>query len=393
MTFDCVVVGAGPAGSTAACAAARRGRSVLLVDRAAFPRGKVCGCCLNRRVLGELAAAGLGDLAARLGAVPLSGVEWAAGGRRAVLRHSTGVALSREAFDTALIDAAVEAGVAFEPGAAAALLPPTDPERRTVRLRRGGREWDVTTPVVVGANGLSGRLLDESGDGERWEAGSRIGAGASVPELPAWYPRRRVVMACGRSGYVGMVELEDGRLDVAAALDPDAVRTAGGLGALAERIVAEAGLPAVPGLAELPWKGTPRLTRRARGWRASACSWSATRPGTSSRSPARGWRGRWPAAGASCARAAGREALGRRRGADVARHLPARGGPAAVGVPADGGRAAATAADGRGGAAVGRRAGAGPAGPSGDGAGVICRCRGEGLSILARFGERPARAG
>jgi geranylgeranyl reductase family protein len=40
------VVGAGPAGSTAALALARSGHSVLLVDREEFPRDKACGDCL-----------------------------------------------------------------------------------------------------------------------------------------------------------------------------------------------------------------------------------------------------------------------------------------------------------------------------------------------------------
>ena len=40
---DLVVVGAGPAGSSAAAWAARAGRDVLVIDSAQFPRDKACG--------------------------------------------------------------------------------------------------------------------------------------------------------------------------------------------------------------------------------------------------------------------------------------------------------------------------------------------------------------
>ena len=42
-TYDSIVVGAGPAGSTAARVLAERGARVLLLDRARFPRDKPCG--------------------------------------------------------------------------------------------------------------------------------------------------------------------------------------------------------------------------------------------------------------------------------------------------------------------------------------------------------------
>ena len=42
-SFDAIVVGAGPAGSTSAYRLAREGFSVLLLDRARFPRDKPCG--------------------------------------------------------------------------------------------------------------------------------------------------------------------------------------------------------------------------------------------------------------------------------------------------------------------------------------------------------------
>ncbi len=46
---DVIVVGAGPAGSTAAAHLARAGVATLLVDKSDFPRDKVCGDCLSPR--------------------------------------------------------------------------------------------------------------------------------------------------------------------------------------------------------------------------------------------------------------------------------------------------------------------------------------------------------
>ncbi|MDY6999008.1 MAG: geranylgeranyl reductase family protein [Actinomycetota bacterium] len=57
---DVVVVGAGPAGSSAAAWAARAGRDVLVIDSATFPRDKACGDGLTPRAVAELHRLGLG---------------------------------------------------------------------------------------------------------------------------------------------------------------------------------------------------------------------------------------------------------------------------------------------------------------------------------------------
>ena len=53
-TYDAIVVGAGPAGSTCAYRLATAGASVLLLDRARFPRDKPCGGAVTARALREL---------------------------------------------------------------------------------------------------------------------------------------------------------------------------------------------------------------------------------------------------------------------------------------------------------------------------------------------------
>jgi flavin-dependent dehydrogenase len=69
-------------------------------------------------------------------------------------------------------------------------------------------------------------------------------------------------MGIGKRGYVGLVRIEDGRLNVAAALDVGLVQTMGGLPRAACQVLKECGFPVVAGLATARWQGTPPLTRR-----------------------------------------------------------------------------------------------------------------------------------
>jgi flavin-dependent dehydrogenase len=70
-------------------------------------------------------------------------------------------------------------------------------------------------------------------------------------------------MAVGRAGYVGLVRVEDGALNVAAALDPARLRTAGPEEVVSS-VLAEAGFPPLAEQSLAGWRGTPLLTRASR---------------------------------------------------------------------------------------------------------------------------------
>jgi len=54
MTFDAVVVGAGPGGCSAASSLGRAGYAVLLIEKSNFPRYKPCGGSISEKALKSL---------------------------------------------------------------------------------------------------------------------------------------------------------------------------------------------------------------------------------------------------------------------------------------------------------------------------------------------------
>lgn len=257
---DVCVVGAGPAGSTAALLLAERGLRVTLVDRASFPRGKVCGSCLNGAALSYLQDVGLGDLPARVGARRLRLLRIQGHGREAVVPLSAGYAVSRETLDAALVEAAQHRGVAFLPGTTAT-LGALDGDAWTVDLRTAEGSRTLRAAVVVSADGLGGSFLARhAAFTPRVSRRSKIGLGLQIQAPDAALPAGEIRMILFRGGYAGLVRLENGLLDVAAAVNPEAFQGESP-DALLEGIVRREG-----GIAEFTvvdrLKGTPPLTRR-----------------------------------------------------------------------------------------------------------------------------------
>lgn len=258
-TWEVVVIGAGPAGALAARQTAKLGARTLLVDRATFPRGKVCGGCFNARSARLLEQVGLSNLLPRCEAVPTRELELAMSGRSLRLPMTGGYALSREMFDAALIEEAIAAGAEFLPGTRA-LRSELKGDVRTANLAGDEGTGEVRGRVLIAADGLGGRLLN--GRPLPADPSSRLGGGALIADRSAGYRPGTISMAVGRDGYVGVVRVEGGRLNVAAAFDPEPVKRQG-MAALAGEVLQQAGLPPIEGLPSAEWRGTPLLTRRA----------------------------------------------------------------------------------------------------------------------------------
>ncbi len=259
--WEAVVIGAGPAGSVAAHQVAKRGLSVLLVDKARFPRTKVCGSCVSERALGALEAAGLSGPIRNLNPPRLSEFRLTFENQTVRLPLRGGISLSREKLDFLLVEQAIGAGVCFLQGTRAA-LEGIEGGKRWIRLEQSSGSVRVKARVVLVSDGIGGESLGpETGFQSMVRAGSRMGLGTVVEENSHDYPFGTIHMAVAREGYVGVVRLEDGRLNVAAALDPLLLKSREPFEAVAG-ILEEAGLPEISALAKAHWRGTPLLTRR-----------------------------------------------------------------------------------------------------------------------------------
>ncbi|MER7667087.1 geranylgeranyl reductase family protein [Kitasatospora sp. NPDC096128] len=165
---DVIVVGAGPAGSTAAYHLARTGLDVLLLEKSAFPREKVCGDGLTPRTVKQLVDMGI-DVSEEAGWLHNKGLRLISGHRSlefdwpelsAFPGH--GLVRRRADFDELLARKAAAAGARLIERANVA-GPLTD-ERSgritgvTARLGEERRPVEYRAPIVVAADGNSTRL-------------------------------------------------------------------------------------------------------------------------------------------------------------------------------------------------------------------------------------------
>jgi flavin-dependent dehydrogenase len=263
-TWDAVVVGAGPAGGLAARQLAAGGADVLLVEKKAVPRLKVCGACLNGRALGVLGSVGLEGLVERGGGIDLKEWQICFHGRLARFPLPRGKALGRDRLDSAVVEAAIAAGARFLPETQAIVEAVREPTR-PVRLDQRGRATRVEARVVLVAAGLGNTCLEHV-EGATTDVAprSRIGAGCVVFDFPPCYREGTIYMAVAREGYLGLVRVQNGGLNVAASFERAILKRWSEPSRAANAVLAEAGLSPISSLEGADWHGTVALTRTTR---------------------------------------------------------------------------------------------------------------------------------
>jgi flavin-dependent dehydrogenase len=175
--YDVVVTGGSIAGSATAIHLARRGRSVLIVERAEFPRRKTCGEGLFPYGVAELERLGVLDDPA-LRTAPLRRLRFNAGGHTASAplgRQRQGLGIQRDLLDAALLDRARAAGVEVCTGVAVRGL---ETERSHVAALDTSA-GTIAARAFVAADGLNSRLRRVAGLDAAHRA-SRYGVSAHV---------------------------------------------------------------------------------------------------------------------------------------------------------------------------------------------------------------------
>jgi flavin-dependent dehydrogenase len=259
--WDAIVIGAGPSGATVARLLALSSRAVLLVDKAEFPRDKVCGCCINDIAAGILSRIGLSELLSEQGAIPFSQLIVCEKSTEAKLRLPSGFSLSRSKFDAALIKAAIASGVSFLPRVTARVQNVVQ-DARVVKIQNANGTNELKTRLVIVADGLDGMSLSELPEfSTTAQENSKFGAGVVLSCTDTCYAEGSIYMACSDHGYVGLVRIEDSKLDVAVALNRDFSRQSGSPALASAAILESVHFPIPAGFFSEHWMGTNTLTR------------------------------------------------------------------------------------------------------------------------------------
>ncbi len=161
MTHDVVIVGAAPAGSLAALVLASAGHRVALLDRASFPRAKICGNCVNPAAWKIWDKLGLTDSFSALPHQEITGFNVHIDGRN-LYQHDFVPpqrgprAVPRDVLDDWLRKEAEAAGAEFFPETTVTNI---NPETGIVETQRG----TFTGKLIFGADGRNSLVARQAG--------------------------------------------------------------------------------------------------------------------------------------------------------------------------------------------------------------------------------------
>jgi menaquinone-9 beta-reductase len=210
-TFDVAIIGAGPAGTSCAAFCAMAGLETLVLERARFPREKVCGDCLNPSCWPVLERLGLTQRVWALPHSQLTLVDFIAiNGRKVSVNLPTAndceLSIKRSLFDDLLLKHACELGAHVREGT-------------TVTTLVHDQNWKIETAtresfrarILIGADGRNSTVARLHNLLPR-PARERVALQAHIP-LPLNFGER-VVLQFLRDGYAGQAPVNENELNL-----------------------------------------------------------------------------------------------------------------------------------------------------------------------------------
>lgn len=224
MTYDAIIIGAGPGGSTAALALARAGLKVAIFDGDSFPRNKLCGEFLSGEGVAALGAFGLEDRLTSAGALPIKKVIVSApSGRRYEGPAPAGaVSLSRYRLDTLLIDEVRASGAEVFVGEPIVAV---EGDRANQFTATSGRRILKSRSLICAA-GRNSRIVDQLRGRRAKPDGDQLVAFKNY--YTGDLPNGRVELHSFRGGYCGLQRVENDRINACWISRASSLREAGG---------------------------------------------------------------------------------------------------------------------------------------------------------------------
>lgn len=217
MIFDVAIVGGGPAGAACAATCASAGLRTLVLERATFPREKVCGDCLNPACWPILERLGVESQLRVLPHRRLDAVEFidleGSPLRVSLPQSARGeIAIKRSLFDQMLLQRARELGAEVIENCAV-----TSIDRGWTLHSQRGRFEARTLVAADGRNSTVARLLNLLPAAAR----DRVGLQAHVAAPPEF--GAKVALHFHRLGYCGVAPVDASTINVCLVSQPQKI--------------------------------------------------------------------------------------------------------------------------------------------------------------------------